>query len=408
MSLSFTEAAMTYLGSKVGVNNKVPAGQSFLIAIAIMEEGGDDSLFLIKGTYSSGSVSNLDKTFSEITEAAGDDKIIVLKLTSGSDVYYLPAVKVTSSAIVFADDVESKLMVTLSSANAVTVGTAGVPSWTDLTDKPFYEEVTAPAINLSNPDYTSAGAVSFNVSIMGSVIPCKAVRMADAIQKTNMIGAELTMQQEADGDDESNTVEIESNRIEDVTNGYMVSEEGIPYLFCALQDNVTFTMLDGNNDQVFSVTLPTAGVFFVQLDASESFGVVIYTSVLTKAATTVVHKLDSKYYEGTYWVNCTWTQNDGYTMDRTYAQIAAADAAGQDVKVRLLSEDILIPVNLTLLARPTQLMPVYVFGLTVDAQLLNGNSSGVIVFSLGITADGSVNASRNVYTALASATGVSF
>ena len=351
MSLSFTEAAMTYLGSKVDVNNKVPAGQSFLIAIAIMEEGGDDSLFLIKGTYSSGSVSNLDKTFSEITEAAGDDKIIVLKLTSGSDVYYLPAVKVTSSAIVFADDGESKLMVTLSSANAVTVGTAGVPSWTDLTNKPFYEEVTSPAINLSNPDYTSAGAVSFNVSIMGSVIPCKAVRMGDAIQKTNMIGAVLSAMQS--GEDEPATLEVESSLLVDVTNGYMMCLEGFPYLFCALQDNVTFTMLDGNNDQMFSVTLPTAGVYFVQIDATELAGVIMYTSALTKAATTVVHKLDSKYYDGTFWVNCTAQTSNNvttWTVDKTYAQIAAADAAGQDVKVRLVDENFLIPVNLTLLA----------------------------------------------------------
>ena len=124
MSLSFTDAAMTYLGHQIGANNKVPAGQSFLIAIAIMEAEGDDSLFLIKGTYSNGAVSNLDKTFAEITAASGNDKVIVMKLTEGSSYYYLPCSKITSSSIVFADDIESGLKVTLSSADAVTVGTA--------------------------------------------------------------------------------------------------------------------------------------------------------------------------------------------------------------------------------------------------------------------------------------------
>ena len=124
MSLSFTDAAMTYLGQQIGANNKVPAGQSFLIAIAIMEAEGDDSLFLIKGTYSNGAVSNLDKTFAQITAASGNDKVIVMKLTSGSSYYYLPCAKLDSSSAVFADDIESGLKVTLSSADAVTVGTA--------------------------------------------------------------------------------------------------------------------------------------------------------------------------------------------------------------------------------------------------------------------------------------------
>ena len=124
MSLSFTDAALTYLGQQISANNKVPAGQSFLVAIAIMEAEGDDSLFLIKGTYSNGAVSNLDKTFAQITAASGNDKVIVLKLTEGSSYYYLPCSKITSSSIVFADDIESGLKVTLSSADAVTVGTA--------------------------------------------------------------------------------------------------------------------------------------------------------------------------------------------------------------------------------------------------------------------------------------------
>lgn len=121
MSLSFTDAAMTYLGHQIGANNKVPAGQSFLIAIAIMEAEGDDALFLITGTYSNGAVSNLSKNFSEITAAAGNSKVIVLKLTSGSDYYYLPCIKITSSEIVFADDVENNIKVSLSSSNVVTV-----------------------------------------------------------------------------------------------------------------------------------------------------------------------------------------------------------------------------------------------------------------------------------------------
>ena len=71
-------------------------------------------------------------------------------------------------------------------------------------------------------------------------------------------------------------------------------------------------------------------------------------------------------------------------------------------------ENFLIPVNLTLLARPTQSLPVYLFGLTADAQLLSSSSSGVVMFSLSIAADGTINGGRNDYTALASATGVSF
>lgn len=217
--------------------------------------------------------------------------------------------------------------------------------WEYMENRPFYEE-TIPGFEYSNPDYTSAGAVSFNVSIMGSVIPCKAVRMADAIQKTNMIGAELTIQQEADGDDESNTVEIESNRIVDVTNGYMMCSEGVPYLFCALQDNVTFTMLDGNNDQIFSVTLPTAGVFFVQLDASESFGAIIYTSALTKAATTVVHKIDSKFYDAAapFDVTCevdTLSPSSPATATfyKTFSEIDEAFTAGQTIMCTVALED---------------------------------------------------------------------
>lgn len=142
MSLSFTDAAMTYLGQQIGATNKVPAGQSFLIAIAIMEAEGDDSLFLIKGTYSNGAVSNLDKSFAQITAAGGNDKFIVLKLTEGGSAYYLPCAKINSSEIVFADDIESGLKVTLSSADAVTVEDISGGSSGDVQYYIFAQEIT--------------------------------------------------------------------------------------------------------------------------------------------------------------------------------------------------------------------------------------------------------------------------
>ena len=173
MSLSFTDAAMTYLGQQIGATNKVPAGQSFLIAIAIMEAEGDDSLFLIKGTYSNGTVSNLDRTFAEITAASGNDKVIVLKLTEGSSYYYLPCAKITGSEIVFADDIESGLKVTLDSTDAVTVGTAAAAqpmteiTWSELKALRDGGNLT-PGMQYRITDYNTIVTGYYDLALLGA------------------------------------------------------------------------------------------------------------------------------------------------------------------------------------------------------------------------------------------------
>lgn len=332
MSLSFTDAAMTYLGQQIGANNKVPAGQSFLIAIAIMEAEGDDALFLIKGTYSNGAVSNLDKTFAQITAASGNDKVIVMKLTEGSSYYYLPCSKITSSSIVFADDIESGLKVTISSADAVTVGTAtAAVSWNDLTDRPFYETVTAAGYNfeidLDDPNYVSGHAD------IGVDVPAKFYRVGNPLTAAQLLGAMGTVN--ANG--ENNYHVIESNYIEEITDngdtvGLFVTGD-MPY--CLVINNANTTIdIDATNDRPFGLsgTFASAGTYLYWIDLSTmGEGASAYAVSLVKEPEATITPLPDKYYKAPLIVEITGSNQTGYESNKTFNEIVAAVQAGRNI-----------------------------------------------------------------------------
>lgn len=175
----------------------------------------------------------------------------------------------------------------------------GVSSWNDLTDKPFYEEVT-PGINLEMPDGASYVEASFTTTgAEPMTIPMKLYRAGGVYTTEQLVGATATLDigetnPYSKALDSESFLEIEQDG---ETVGYLVAGEGA-YAFIVLADNTVFnTSLDvfDMTDSLTSDNIPTAGTYLINavIGADET----TCTSI-TKAATTKVHKLDAKFYDG--------------------------------------------------------------------------------------------------------------
>lgn len=175
----------------------------------------------------------------------------------------------------------------------------GVSSWNDLTDKPFYEEVTQ-GINLEMPDGGNYVEASFTVTgAEPMTIPMKLYRAGGVYTPEQLVGATATLDiGEADPEsvviNADSFVEIEQDG---ETVGYVAIGEGL-HSIIVLADNTVFNTslnVPGMTATLTSDNIPTAGTYLVNAIMAEDE----FTCIsITKAATTEVHKLDSKFYDG--------------------------------------------------------------------------------------------------------------
>ena len=176
---------------------------------------------------------------------------------------------------------------------------SGITSWNDLEDKPFYEEVT-PGINLEMPDGGNYVEASFTVTGEEPMtIPLKLYRAGGVYTPEQLVGATVTLDI-GEADPESVVIEADSFLAieqDGETVGYVAVDGGI-HSFIVLADNMVFNTslnVPGMIATLTSDNIPTAGTYLVNAIMGEDE----FTCIsITKAATTEVHKLDSKFYDG--------------------------------------------------------------------------------------------------------------
>lgn len=232
-------------------------------------------------------------------------------------------------------------------------------SWNDLQDRPFYEE-TVPAINITDPDYTSENAVSFNASASGYTVPCKVLRVAEYIPAERMVGATIVFVTHQDGSTDTGSDEIDNEDVMSIDHGYICWLADTPYIFAADQDQTTVEM--SAESLQFSVILPTAGTYFIYIDTTDLTGVITYLTSLQKAASTVVHKLDNRFLDcGNILIDatCTGTQLQSGSFQLSLPSGTAAAALSQsdynkrNVFLQLTASDlnlvVLVPIHVGLM-----------------------------------------------------------
>lgn len=341
---------------------------------------GAQNVFLVNIEYVSGAgVTSVDQTYSDILDAYSDEQLVAAKVVeSSSGVTYTgvfhedqgdcffsfvaDAYKGTADAYLVTIGINSFNAATLTERKVKT----GATSWNELTDRPFYEE-TLPAISIAQPDYTSEDAVSFNASVSGFTVPCKAVRVADYLPQNRVVGATIGVTSVINGNTEGFTSEITDEDCVLINHGYMCWPAEMPYVFVTDQDQTTVAMSDESLQ--LSVTLPTAGVYFVYMDLTELLGVITYPNALTKAAQTVVHKLDSRFLDtGNILIDATCTSaqlfSGFYTAFLANGTVAAAMAQSNS-----FSRPIFLQLALSD-AGTVYLIPIQIVNMTVDG---NGN-----------------------------------
>lgn len=218
----------------------------------------------------------------------------------------------------------------------------GASSWNDLTDKPFYETVTAAGynfeINLDDPNYVSG---YFNIN---ADVPAKFYRVGDPLTAAQLVGAMGTLN--SIGEEHSHV--IESNYIEEITdNGdtvglFVVGE--MPY--CLVINNANTTIdIDVTNDRPFgcSGTFAQAGTYLLWLDLSAlQEGASAYSVSLIKEAESTVTQLPDKYYKAPFIVEITGTTENNittYSANATYSEILATLQAERSVYATFTSSN---------------------------------------------------------------------
>ena len=207
-------------------------------------------------------------------------------------------------------------------------------SYNDLEDKPFYEEITAPAINYSIP-YTDGSNPdkSYDMPFSGVTVNAYLYRVGDALTASQLEGATVGTVTGDQTGDETDTFTIASNNIHNVTNGRYFMTDGTPLVLVADTDDVDIDIQDLTNFKALD-----AGTYLVYVDAeSIQSGAYFYSAYLSKAAVTTVHKLNSKFYDSYAPLIVTMTEDQNtpgtYVGDKTFGELKNACNSGRNVTI---------------------------------------------------------------------------
>ena len=156
----------------------------------------------------------------------------------------------------------------------------GVSSWNDLTDKPFYSEVTEVVTNVLEWDGNTDGLVS--VAFNSNLIFYK---ISDVIPKKNdLIGGSIYFRPISNPDKGENSLEITDDLVMTETEDILVLSEGLAVV--VKKSGATFQNIPFEEVGVYFIVMTNNDVYSSKLEA---------TSDIFTVTNEVVHKLDPKY-----------------------------------------------------------------------------------------------------------------
>ena len=219
----------------------------------------------------------------------------------------------------------------------------GYQSWNDLTDRPFYETVTA-----AGYDYeidTTGSYVTATYEMFGTTVEIKLYRAGNPLTAAQLVGASGTITTDTENDGEpvqdSSTVIVPQEYISNLENsgGTTVGRcvtgdpEESPFPLVVVVDEANASVdceVLGSN---FAATFTTAGTYFSSLDVSALIGVnlVITASELEKEAEATVTPLPDKYYKAPFNVTADLdlTNLSVSNVSKSFAEILAAIQGGR-------------------------------------------------------------------------------
>ena len=259
-------------------------------------------------------------------------------------------------------------------------GGGGVTSWNDLTDRPFYETVTAAGYNyeidLDDPNYVSG---YFNI---GEDVPAKFYRVGDPLTAVQLLGAVGAV----DNGETTETHVIESNYIEEITDngdtvGLFVAGD-MPY--CLVINNANTTIDYTGTVFGCSGTFATAGTYLFWLDLSVmEEGATAYNPSLVKADEAVVTQLPDKFYKAPFIVTADLdlTNLSVSNVSKSFDEIYAAITSGRVVSLTLQFNDGYHDIAIPML----------------PSQVVSNDGNGFQI-TFAVTAPFSFGGSVNVYT----------
>ena len=189
------------------------------------------------------------------------------------------------------------------SRSEISGGSSGSVNWDNVTNKPFYESTIGAAYDYTLDTTGAQVTATFDFDGNGTTLQYLLYRVGDVLNEAQVEGAIATIQTTIG----SNSTEVNNEKMYDLTDS-----GGNNVGFCATGDtdlpmplgviiNDANTSVDCTvNNHAFSATFTESGTYFAVIDLSSLLGGTfnVEISELTKVATTEVHKLDSKFYNG--------------------------------------------------------------------------------------------------------------
>lgn len=294
-------------------------------------------------------------------------------------------------------------------------GGGGVSSWNDLTDRPFYETVTA-----AGYDYeidTTGSYVTATYELFETTVEIKLYRVGDPLTAAQLVGANGTITTDTENDGEpvqdSSTVIVPQEYISNLENsgGTTVGRcvtgdpEESPFPLVVVIDEANASVdceVLGSN---FAATFTTAGTYFSSLDVSALFGVnlVITASELEKEAEATVTPLPEKYYKAPLFVTADLdlTNLSVSNVSKSFDEIYAAITSGRVVSLTLQFNDGYYDIAVPMLPSQVVSNDEYGFQITfaVTAPFAFSGSTNVYTLRVSIGSNDTVSSSFYVHSA---------
>lgn len=206
-----------------------------------------------------------------------------------------------------------------------------VSSWNDLTDKPFYSEVTETSTNVLEWDGNTDGLVSveFNSSLIF-------YKISDVIPKKNdLIGGSVYFRPISNPDMGENSLKITDDLVMTETEDILVLSEGM--VVVVKKSGATFQNIQFEEVGVYFIVMTNNDVYSSKLEA---------TSDIFTVTNEVVHKLDPKYLpegsgsgggtgNGGVIIDITADEDYNLTSDKTIDEIKSLILNGECTKCKL-------------------------------------------------------------------------